>query len=260
MTTATSTATVTAKRAAAMLLRAVAVLLGLGGPAAAVTCSQTEFEGIGYSSCEVDAGEDLRLFHTGPDGIYQQFTAVDQALAAQGGQLAFAMNAGMYHRELDPVGLYVEDGIEQSPLVTRDGPGNFGLLPNGVFCVRQAGGFAVIESRTYAEAPPLCRYATQSGPMLVIGGALHPRFLPASDSLNIRNGVGVSADGSRAVFVISDGEVNFHAFARFFRDVLGLGDALYLDGSISRLYAPQLGRRDAGFAIGPIVGVVEPRR
>jgi uncharacterized protein YigE (DUF2233 family) len=94
--------------------------------------------------------------------------------------------------------------------------------------------------------------------MLVIGGALHPRFLPGSDSRYVRNGVGVSADGARAWFVISDGAVNFHSFARFFRDGLGLSDALYFDGSISRLYAPDLGREDFGFPMGPIVALSAP--
>jgi uncharacterized protein YigE (DUF2233 family) len=32
--------------------------------------------------------------------------------------------------------------------------------------------------------------------MLVIGGKLHPKLLPDSDSLYVRNGVGVSEDGS----------------------------------------------------------------
>jgi len=242
-----------------MTLRALALLGVLATPAAALTCSQTEFEQVSYTLCEVGAGEDLRLFHSGSDGVYGQFTAVDRALAAQGQHLAFAMNAGMYHSDLAPVGLYIEDGVEQAPLITRNGPGNFGLLPNGVFCVGADGGFAVLESRRFAKARPACRFATQSGPMLVIGGELHPRFLPNSESLNTRNGVGVSEDGTRAVFVISGGAVNFHAFARFFRDVLGLREALYLDGSISRLYAPVLDRRDGGFAIGPIVGVVEPK-
>ena len=242
-----------------MLRPLVLLAMLLPGSARALTCSQTDFEGVGYSVCEVGAGEDLRLFHSGPEGTFGQFTTVERALEVEGKQLAFAMNAGMYHRDLAPVGLYVEDGVEQSPLITADGPGNFGLLPNGVFCVRAAGGYAVVESRAFAKARPDCRFATQSGPMLVIGGDLHPRFLPNSDSLNIRNGVGVSGDGARAVFVISDDTVNFHGFARFFRDVLGLPDALYLDGSISRLYAPALGRQDGGFAVGPIVGVVEPK-
>ena len=92
--------------------------------------------------------------------------------------------------------------------------------------------------------------------MLVIGGQLHPRLIPDSDSTFIRNGVGVSADGTRAVFVISDDRVSFHRFARFFRDALGLPDALYFDGKISRLYAPAIRRNDFGFAMGPIVGTV----
>ena len=159
-----------------------------------------------------------------------------------------------------PVGLFIGEGVESAPLVTRAGPGNFGLLPNGVFCWGRPGqGFRVIESRTFAAEGPDCRYATQSGPMLVIGGKLHPRFLPDSDSVNIRNGVGVSADGRRAVFAVSNDEVNFHRFARFFRDHLGLPDALYFDGNISRLYAPALGRHDGGFPMGPIVGTVTPK-
>jgi uncharacterized protein YigE (DUF2233 family) len=51
--------------------------------------------------------------------------------------------------------------------------------------------------------------------------------------------------------------VNFHAFGVFFRDVLRTPNALYFDGKVSRLHAPNLGRSDAGFRLGPIVGVVE---
>jgi uncharacterized protein YigE (DUF2233 family) len=95
--------------------------------------------------------------------------------------------------------------------------------------------------------------------MLVINGKLHPRFIPGSDSLNYRNGVGVSEDGRRAIFVISDDQVNFDTFARYFRDRLGVRQALYLDGSISRLYAPAIGRNDFGWPLGPIIAVVRPK-
>ncbi len=223
----------------------------------AAECRDTTFEGASYTLCEVAAGEDLRLFHSGPEGAYGSFRNVDAALGAEGKTLGFAMNAGMYHRDLAPVGLYVEDGVEVAPLVTRAGPGNFGLLPNGVFCIGMT--FRVIESRTFKKERPDCRYATQSGPMLVIDGKRHPKLFPDSDSLYVRNGVGVSEDGQRAVFAISDEAVNFHAFARFFRDALGLKDALYFDGNISRLYAPSLGRHDGGFPMGPIVGTVIPK-
>jgi uncharacterized protein YigE (DUF2233 family) len=239
------------------MLRWIVALSLVPAMAQAVECRDTTFDGASYTLCEVAATEDLRLFHSGPEGAFGSFKAVDEALGAAGKALGFAMNAGMYHRDLAPVGLYVEDGVEVSGIVTSDGPGNFGLLPNGVFCIGD--GFRVIESRAFKKARPDCRYATQSGPMLVIGGKLHPKFLPGSDSHYVRNGVGVSEDGSRAVFAISNDEVNFHAFARLFRDELGLPDALYFDGNISRLYAPELNRHDGGFPMGPIVGTVVPR-
>lgn len=242
--------------------RRLALLLALLLPqgALAATCRDQDFDGASFTLCQVTAAEDLRLFGNGPDGPYGSFRAVDQALAGQGLALGFAMNAGMYHRDLAPVGLFIGDGAQAAPLVTRDGPGNFGLLPNGVFCWGAPGaGLRVIESRAFRDQAPSCRFATQSGPMLVIDGQLHPRLLPDSDSLYIRNGVGVSADGQTAVFAISNDAVNFHHFARLFRDHLGLPDALYFDGNISRLYAPDLGRHDGGFPMGPIVGTVGPR-
>ena len=225
--------------------------------AEAAECRDLTFEGASYTVCDVAAGEDVRLFHSGPDGAYGSFRKVDEALAAEGKALSFAMNAGMYHRDLAPVGLYVEDGVERSAIVTSDGPGNCGLLPNGVFCIGD--GFRVIESRAFKRDRPACRYATQSGPMLVIDGELHPKLLRGSDSTYVRNGVGVSQDGQRAVFAISNDAVNFHSFARLFRDELGLPNALYFDGNISRLYAPELARHDGGFPMGPMVGTVVPK-
>ena len=65
-------------------------------------------------------------------------------------------------------------------------------------------------------------------------------------------------DGKRAVFVISENPVTFCEFGRFFRDALKLPDALFLDGNVSRLYAPQIGRQDLGRRMGPIVAVTEP--
>jgi uncharacterized protein YigE (DUF2233 family) len=232
--------------------------LSFAGAAEAGTCRDITFEDLSYTVCEAKAGEDVRLFlKDSGDRMFGSFRAVNAQLAETGQTLGFAMNAGMYHDDRRPVGYFVEEGQELAVLQRQPGPGNFGLHPNGVFCVAQDG-FAVIETLAFDAARPDCRFASQSGPMLVLSGALHPKFLPDSDSLNIRNGVGVTRDGSAAYFVISNDPVNFHAFARFFRDGLGTPDALFFDGTISRIYAPEIGRDDFGLPMGPIVGLVVP--
>ena len=90
--------------------------------------------------------------------------------------------------------------------------------------------------------------------MLVINGGINPKFLPISNSRKIRNGVGVQ-DGHRVVFVISNDPVTFGSFAQFFRDALHCSNALYLDGSISSIYAPSVQRADYLWPLGPIIGV-----
>ena len=240
------------------LLILLVLALSSAQAATAAVCRDISFEDLPYTICEIPFGADLRLFLSGPSGAYAGCGAVQSDLLTKGETLGFAMNAGMYQPDLSPVGLYIEEGRQVTPIITSDGPGNFGLLPNGVFCIGKTR-FSVVESRAYVKNPPNCRFATQSGPMLVIDGKMHPLFKPASDSLNIRNGVGVSADGTMAFFAISHRAVNFASFARLFRDELGTPNALYFDGSVSRLLSPELGRSGAGFPIGPIVGLVLPK-
>ena len=246
------------------LLVLLAALVALPATAmsgkAVLTCRDTEYDGNRYSVCETDTTHsDLRLFLRDEGGaILGQFSAINRLLQGEGKELGFAMNAGMYHADRAPVGHYVENGTEQMRVIANAGPGNFGLLPNGVFCIRP-GRADVIETRTFLRLAPDCAFATQSGPMLVIDGALHPRFLVDSTSRFKRNGVGTNANGSRAFFVISKDAVTFYEFGSFFKDALGLPSALYFDGKVSRLYAPSLERNDRGFALGPIIGVVVDR-
>ncbi len=238
---------------------ATGALLAMALPAVAGLCERRGHDGQGYVICTVPAAREpaLQLWMDAPDGKpYGDFTRIRRGLPG-GATLGFAMNAGMFHPDYRPVGLLMQEGVEKSPIVTGGGGGNFGLLPNGVFCSGGARPFQVIESRAFKAARPDCRLATQSGPMLVIDGALHPRFLVDYDSRQIRNGVGVSGDGRTAWFAISDRAVTFHEFGRLFRDGLGARNALYFDGSISRLYAPGLRRADFGRRMGPVIGVVD---
>ena len=202
------------------------------------------------------ASEQLGLFLTDDSGEpFKRFEALEAWLGHRGKTLRFAMNAGMYHADFSPVGLLVIDGKERAPLNLREGSGNFFLKPNGVFLL--AGGAArVVESGAYpalAQAQAI-RLATQSGPLLLQHGAIHPAFNPASTSKLIRNGVGVA--NGKALFVISEVPVNFYEFALYFRDVLHCQDALYLDGVVSTLHVPGLKRPGIRTELGPLIGVL----
>jgi uncharacterized protein YigE (DUF2233 family) len=167
------------------------------------------------------------------------------------------MNAGMFHPDFRPVGLFVSGGREQHPIELAAGAGNFYLQPNGVFLM-EGDGPRVIESSAWMRIDRHdVRLATQSGPLLVRDGALTPPVASPSNSLRTRNGV--CANGPDAIFVISDDPVSLHDFARYFRDVLHCRDALYLDGAISSLYWPSRHRDDAFADLGPIIAVVEDR-
>ena len=237
-------------------MRVVLLLCAVIYGAPAQACDGMVFDGARFTVCTVNIGEsDLRLFLRDRDGnILGGFTQVENTLQPEQ-RLHMAMNAGMFHINRAPVGLYIENGVQETPIITTQGPGNFGLLPNGVLCWTNQRAM-IVESRAFAAAPPACDFATQSGPMLVIDGDLHPRFLPNGSSINIRNGAGVDATGQTLYLVISNDPVNFHHFGRFFRDHLRINTALYLDGRISRLYAPDIGRVDRGLPIGPIIGTV----
>ncbi|PZU87687.1 MAG: hypothetical protein DI528_06555 [Shinella sp.] len=218
-------------------------------------CRELTRDGVRYTVCSFAPDATLRIYHSDPAGMpFGNFDSLALQLWKERHYPLFAMNGGMYHYDLSPVGLFVENGIERQPISTRAGWGNFHLLPNGVFYVAD-GKPGVMETQAYIRERPKADYATQSGPMLVIDGKLHPRFLPDSDSLKIRNGVGVDA-GGRVHFAISRDPVNFYAFASLFRDELGCGNALYLDGTISSALISSMGRRDRFFPLGPIIAVI----
>lgn len=166
--------------------------------------------------------------------------------------LKFATNGGMYMENGAPLGLYIENG---KPLVDlnerRNAKGNFYLKPNGVFYLE--GNSPKICTTPNFNSKETIRFATQSGPMLVINDTLHPAFNAGSTNKYIRNGVGVRND-SILFFAISNAPVNFYDFAMLFKNKLGCKNALYLDGAISRMYVKNK-RKQLGGNFGCIIGV-----
>ena len=235
-------------------------LFCIGQQARGADFQQVEFEGASYLIKKLDPSQaKLSLFLNDTEGKpLNHFDGVNQALKKEGRRLRWAMNAGMYHGNFRPVGLCVIDGKEISPInfTNNEKEGNFFLKPNGVFAIRNGKG-VVLESTAYASAGVTPELATQSGPMLVIDGRIHPRFVADSKSKLHRNGVGIMNDG-RVVFAITETPVNFYTFARFFRDHLGCKNALFLDGTICSLYSRSMHRNDFRMNLGPIIGEVEP--
>jgi len=241
---------------ARLILLFLTGLVGACAEAGPPDCRAVEHAEQAFTVCSFPADADIRLQLTHSDGdLFAQFERVSEQAASEGKTLIFAMNAGMYHQDRTPVGLFVENGDEYAPIVTQAGAGNFGMLPNGVFVVTKDGA-QVLETNMYIAAELPIHSATQSGPMLVINGKLHPKFNPEGTSRKRRNGIGVSADGDTIHFAISDGFVTFHEFGTLFRDVLKTPNALYLDGTVSRIYAPGIDRNEAGLDMGPIVSIV----
>ncbi|HEY0147729.1 MAG TPA: phosphodiester glycosidase family protein [Allosphingosinicella sp.] len=221
-------------------------------PAAA--CEPQSFEGSTFTVCTFDARKDeLRLVLNGADGKpLRSLAALEESLGARAGEVRFAMNGGMYDEDGLPIGLFVQGGKTVKTLNRNSGPGNFHLLPNGVFAVDRQGRASVAVTEKFKARDIV--WATQSGPMLLIDGQLHPKFDEDGPSRLIRNGVGVT-DTAAAFFVISEEGVSFGRFARFFRDALGCRNALYLDGTVSSLWHPAEGRQDPYSGLGPLIAI-----
>ena len=236
------------------LLVPLAVMSWGGAAASDAPCRPVTYEGNEYVVCTADLRHyQIRLFWKGSDG--EPIGSFDRLRQTPlGSQLIFAFNAGMYHEDRSPVGLFVENGQELKRANTASGPGNFHLKPNGVFFVK-GNTAGVSETSRYLKQRLKPDFATQSGPMLVINGRIHPKISAQGTSRKIRNGVGMR-DQHTAVFAISSGPVTFGEFARLFRDELGCANALFLDGSVSSLYAPSLDRSDGWLPLGPIVGAL----
>jgi uncharacterized protein YigE (DUF2233 family) len=168
---------------------------------------------------------------------YKTFQRLEMELSRSNRRVLAAMNAGIFDTSFRPLGLHIQQGRVLRDLNTRQrGYGNFYLQPNGVFMIGPNGA-RVLPTSAYQREQPRVLEATQSGPMLVVNGKLHPAFRQGSENQIVRNGVGVES-ANRVHLVLAVDPVNFYDFARFMRDGLNCPNALYLDGNISSLNVP----------------------
>ena len=200
----------------------------------------------------------VKVLWKNPDGV--PYGSLDRADRQIGGDLLALTNAGIYAEDYTPEGLHVEGGVTLSPLNLKSGEGNFYLRPNGVFYVA-GNGAGIIESEKFNS--PDVREATQSGPLLVIDGEVNQSLKPDSQSLYVRNGIGVKSPDEVYV-VISTSEVNLYDFASVFKEQLHCRDALYLDGCVSQMYLPARGiylpgQRQCNKELVGLLGVVKRR-
>ncbi len=223
-------------------------------------CKPYSFEDNAYTLCNAPLSRfSVRMFLRGPDGAPYSYLSALPKTDASGARLAFAFNGGMFTPDYAPVGLYIEDGRELVRANTKAGPGNFHLKPNGVFYASEdeAG---VMETGAFLKKKPKALFATQSGPMLVIDGKLHPRIAKAHSSAKARDGVCIGGDGA-VRFAISEGEVPFDTFERLFRDGLKCRNALFLDGgSAPALLVPGSRGGNSLLGLGPLIAVYERPR
>jgi uncharacterized protein YigE (DUF2233 family) len=239
----------------------LAALAGCAPQARALDSEERAFEGQNYRVVSIDLKREPLTLHWRAPESGEPFGSIDglrQWGEQHGRQLLFAANAGIYDAAFKPLGLYVEDGKALVPLNMAHGnpaSGNFSLLPNGVFAIYPDGKAAVETSAAFKADGRKAQWATQSGPMLVIDGQINPAFVHDSDSLKWRSGV-CARTPRNVVFAVSEAPVNFHTFARLFRDELGCRDALFLDGTISQLYVGDEGYAGApAFMVKPYAGM-----
>lgn len=195
------------------------------------------YNGNSFVTYKVDTKkQDLKLFWKNENG--QNFGSIQNLklwIENKKIKLNFAMNGGMYKKDYSPQGLYIEKQKILVPLDTTKATGNFYLKPNGFFYLTTNNTAKICTTQLFRNNGKI-KYATQSGPMLIIDGKIHSDFKEGSSNLNIRNGVGILPDG-KVVFVLSKKEINFYDFANYFKS-LGCENALYLDGFVSRAYVP----------------------
>lgn len=187
----------------------------------------------------------LRMLSRGLE--IESYRDAESVLRARGERMLLATNGGLYHGPAS-IGFHAEDGKVVRPLNLATAPppgqlpGNFYYLPNAVLFQDTTGAVAVRDSRSVRGRGRTVRDGTQSGPALLLGGAVHPVARPPNRgrSHDHRSAACV-LDARRLVIVFARDGTTFPQLARFLSGRLGCRDAVFLDGNVPGLYLPEHG-------------------
>jgi len=264
------------KRQFGRFVKFVALSVAIGSTALALRSSQSQSTGLGYVNpieaschsvlfdgshfivCKYDPSrQTIQLRLTDKYGqVLHDFGRLSQTLGSASRQVVFAMNAGMYGLDGQPIGLYIENGRQRRAINRGSGSGNFYMKPNGILWSDGSATHINDTDSFEAESKSRVQWATQSGPMLILAGQINPKIAVDGASHYIRNGVCTDTLG-KTYFVISDDPVSFGKLARLFHDQLHCQTALYLDGYVSSLWDGGTGRNDQAINIGPMIVVMQ---
>lgn len=201
------------------------------------------YKGNKYYTFEYDLRDSkTQLVFNQSENNGSEFESFSNCTSKNSKKVIFATNGGIFKPDLEPEGLYIENGIVKYPLNTLSGFGNFYLQPNGVFYVTKWNTTGVITTNKFPAISKHIKFATQSGPMLLTDSIINPLFDRESKNKKLRSGVG-AIHNYKMVFIISQNDVSFYDFASTFKDYYKVKNALYLDGVISKMYHPSISNK-----------------
>jgi uncharacterized protein YigE (DUF2233 family) len=229
-------------------------LIAFSGLLSPVSAQETD-ENDMFSYVADPKSQKIQLYWKDDRGeIIRTIQNLKSYVESKGETLIFGMNGGMYQGDYSAVGLLIIDKVTFHPINISSGGGNFYLKPNGVFCITTDNHPFICKTEDFKDNGKI-KYATQSGPMLLIDGAIHPAFNMNSTNCNIRNGVGILPSG-KILFAMSKTPVTFYQFARFFNNQ-GCKNALFLDGVVSEMYLPEMNLLHGIGNFGVLIGVTK---
>lgn len=195
------------------------------------TYTNSVYEGNSYNAfiVKIDS-ESIRSFDILHNNSYQTFQDYQATLSPFAP--FFLINASISDTLCNPIGLFIKNQQVIQPVNLQDGVGNFYLKPNGALLFTS-------DKAIICESADIPLYndiqlGIQSGPMLLVNGAVHAKFNISSTNKLIRCGVGSysNTNGDNfIVFAISNTPISFYEFSMYFLNKFDCKQAICLESN-----------------------------